>query len=56
MTSYLGHKMPGLDVSSIPDFIDMISASGAGLSRPAARSSSPDARTERPQQAQPAPR
>jgi len=31
MTSYLGHKMPRLDVSSIPDFIDMISSSGAGL-------------------------
>jgi peroxiredoxin family protein len=31
MTSYLGHKMPRLDVSSIPDFIEMISASGARL-------------------------
>jgi peroxiredoxin family protein len=31
MTSYLGHKIPRLDVSSIPDFIDMISGSGAGL-------------------------
>jgi len=31
MTSYLGHKMATLDIPPIPEFIEMISDSGAGL-------------------------
>ncbi len=31
MTSYLGHKMAKLDIPPIPEFIEMISDSGAGL-------------------------
>ena len=31
MTSYLGHKMAKLDIPPIPEFIEMISDSGAGI-------------------------
>ena len=31
MTSYLGHKMAELDIPPIPEFIEMIADSGAGL-------------------------
>ena len=31
MTSYLGHKMAKLDIPPIPEFIELISDSGAGL-------------------------
>jgi len=31
MTSYLGHKMAKLDIPPIPEFIEMIADSGAGL-------------------------
>ena len=31
MTGYLGHKMAKLDIPPIPEFIEMISDSGAGL-------------------------
>ena len=31
MTSYLGHKMTKLDIPPIPEFIEMIADSGAGL-------------------------
>ena len=31
MTHYMEHKMAGLDIPSIPEFIDMISDTGAGI-------------------------
>ena len=31
MTSYLGHKMAKLDIPPVPEFIELISDSGAGL-------------------------
>ena len=31
MTHYMSHKMEGLDIPSIPEFIEMIADSGAGL-------------------------
>jgi len=31
MTHYMAHKMEGLDIPSIPEFIEMIADSGAGL-------------------------
>jgi peroxiredoxin family protein len=31
MTKYMNHKMEELDIPSIPEFIDMIADTGAGL-------------------------
>ena len=31
MTHYMSHKMEGLDIPSIPEFVEMIADSGAGL-------------------------
>ena len=31
MTQYMNHKMAGLDIPSIPEFIEMIADTGAGL-------------------------
>ena len=31
MTHYMNHKMEGLDIPSIPEFIEMVADSGAGL-------------------------
>jgi peroxiredoxin family protein len=31
MTSYMNHKMEQLDIPSIPEFIEMIADTGAGL-------------------------
>src|SRR5499426_3317549 len=31
MTHYMNHKMEGLDIPSVPEFIEMVADSGAGL-------------------------